>query len=226
MTEKIIAGRRVVVYPAAATNAPVVYAPMYQESGRDVLDTCAAPFHLVTLSNLRWEADLSPWSCPPVFAKGGSFAGDAAAFTELLVTQVLPFAEEALGTPSCRVLAGYSMAGLYALYAPFLTDAFSRLVCASGSVWFPDFVPYVEEHAYRRAPEAIYLSLGDREGYTKNPTLCVVGDCVERLRVHFERQGIPTTLEWNPGNHYVDAARRLARGIDWTLKREEANANR
>ncbi len=224
--EKIIDGRRVIVYPAAAATAPVVYAPMYQESGRALLDACAArgtaPFHLVTLSHLRWEADLSPWPCPPVFTKGGGFAGEAAAFTELLTAQVLPFAEAALGVPPYRVLAGYSMAGLYALYAPFLTDAFSRLVCASGSVWFPDFVPYVEEHAFRRTPETAYLSLGDRESRTKNPTLRSVGDCMERLHDHFERQGISTTLERNPGNHYVDAAGRLARGIVWALGQGEA----
>ena len=228
MIEKTIAERRVIVYPAAVANAPVVYAPMYQENGRAVLAACdavgGAPFHLVTLSGLRWEGDLSPWPCPPVFAKGGSFAGEAATFTELLTAQVLPFAEEALGSPPRRVLAGYSMAGLYALYAPFLTDAFSRLVCVSGSVWYPDFVPYVEEHAYRRTPEAVYLSLGDRESRTKNPTLHAVGDCMERLHAYFERQGIPTVLEWNPGNHYVDAAGRLARGIVWALEQEEARA--
>ena len=224
--ERIIAERRVIVYPAATANAPVVYAPMYQESGRAVLAACAAqgcaPFHLVTLSELRWEGDLSPWPCPPVFAKGDRFEGGAATFTEFLTTRVLPLAEATLGAPPCRVLAGYSMAGLYALYAPFLTDAFSRLVCASGSVWFPDFVPYVEEHVYRRAPETVYLSLGDRESRTKNPTLRAVGECMERLRARFERQGVPTTLEWNPGNHYVDAARRLARGIVWALEQKEA----
>lgn len=215
--QRIMAGRRVVVYPCAAADAPTVYVPMYRESGQEVRKACAAlgsaPFHLVTLSDLRWEADLSPWPCPPVFAKGGAFAGEAAAFTEFLTAQVLPFAEGALGGSSRRVLAGYSMAGLYALYAPFLTDAFSCLVCASGSVWYPDFVPYVEEHRYRQTPEVIYLSLGDRESRTKNPLLRKVRNDMERLCCYFERQGIPTIWESNPGNHYTDTEERLARGI-------------
>ena len=62
---------------------------------------------------------------------------------------------------------GYSMAGLFSLWAAYQTDAFASVAAASPSIWFPDFLQYMKEHGIRT--ESVYLSLGDREEKTRNP---------------------------------------------------------
>ena len=219
--KKTIENRQVILYQSEEKNVPVVYSPMYEESGEMLIAECeklkCRPFHLVTISELQWNDDMSPWKSEPVFKNGESFGGNAADFTSLLTEQVIPFAEKLTETTSHRVIAGYSMAGLYALYAPYVTDVFSEIVCASGSVWYPNFVSYIENNEYIRQPDSVYLSLGDKESRTKNPYLSQTESCMEKLYQHFRQMNIPSVFEMNQGNHYKDAVLRLAKGIAWTL---------
>ena len=175
-------------------------------------------FHLVTISELDWNAELSPWAAPSVVTDNDGFAGNAGEFTEFIRKSVIPYAESITGVPSNRIIAGYSMAGLYALYAPYITDIFSKSVCASGSVWYEGFVDFAEKNGFVRRPDSIYLSLGDMESRTKNPVLSQTEGCMDRLYHSYSQLGIPTIFEMNKGNHYKNAVLRLAKGIVWSLK--------
>lgn len=84
--------------------------------------------------------------------------------------KIIPLIEDTI-IPEYRVIAGYSMGGLFALYAPYVTDLFSSAVSASGSVWYPEFVSYVKSHDFLKKPNTIYLSLGNQESRTRNPFL-------------------------------------------------------
>ena len=110
------------------------------------------------------------------------------------------------------------MGGLFALYAPYITDAFSGSVSASGSVWYPKFVSYAKEHDFLQKPEAIYLSLGDLESQAKNPFLSQTENCMKELYSVYQRKAIESVFELNPGNHYKDVPYRLAKGITWMLR--------
>ena len=110
------------------------------------------------------------------------------------------------------------MAGLYALYAPYITDIFSKSVCASGSVWYEGFVEFTEKNDFIRCPDSIYLSLGDMESRTKNPVLSQTEGCMDRLYHSYSQLGIPMIFEMNKGNHYKNAVLRLAKGIAWSLR--------
>lgn len=83
--------------------------------------------------------------------------------------------------PSYLALAGYSLAGLFAIYAACKTDVFSRIVSASGSEWFPGFEEYLKSHDFIKKPVCIYLSLGDIEAKAKNKVLATVQDKIESL---------------------------------------------
>ena len=131
---------------------------------------------------------------------------------------IISVVEETINAPTFRVIAGYSMGGLFALYAPYITDLFSRVVSASGSVWYPDFVSYVRENNFLRKPDAIYLSLGDRESQTKNRFLSQTEDRTKELFSIYQSRQINSIFELNPGNHFTDAPYRLAKGIAWMLK--------
>lgn len=76
----------------------------------------------------------------------------------------MPKAEKELPqAPEWRGIAGYSLAGLFALYAIYQTDVFTRVGCISGSLWFPGFLEYVFTHESKRRPGCLYFSLGDKE---------------------------------------------------------------
>lgn len=220
-------GRQIQIFPSEKEDAPAVYVSMFEDSSRDVLEACeklsCAPFHLVSISGLNWDGDLSPWPHDPVVTRNDHFTGGAGQYARFLDEQVIPFADKTIGRPSCRIIAGYSMGGLFALYAPYVTDAFSAVVSASGSVWYPDFVAYVRAHDFLKKPETIYLSLGDRESRSRNPYLRQVQTCMETLDGIYKEKGILSVFEENPGNHYQDASLRLAKGITWTLSRVRAD---
>lgn len=219
---KSIDDRKISIYPCDVENAPVVYSAMYAENGKALLDCCETlgcpAFHLVTISELDWNADLSPWAAPSVVTDNDGFTGNAGGFTDFIRESVIPYAESITGAPSYRIIAGYSMAGLYSLYAPYITDIFSRSVCASGSVWYEGFVDFAENNGFVRRPDCIYLSLGDMESRTKNPVLSQTQSCMDRLYHSYSQLGIPTIFEMNKGNHYKNAVLRLAKGIVWSLK--------
>ncbi|MCM1182118.1 MAG: alpha/beta hydrolase-fold protein [Roseburia sp.] len=217
----IIDGKQIHFFKNENEGAPVIYANMYSEAGQAVLEQCekpgCKPFHLVTITKLRWDEELSPWAHEPVVSKNDHFTGEAEQYAHFLEEKIIPFIESEI-RPQYRVIAGYSMGGLFALYAPYVTDLFAKAVSVSGSVWYPDFVSYVQTHDFLKKPEAVYLSLGDLESRTKNPFLSQTEHCMKELCSFYQSQAISTVFELNPGNHYKDAAYRMAKGITWILK--------
>lgn len=216
-----IENKQISIFKNEKESVPVVYANMYQDAGREVLATCeqigGRSFHLVSVTNLRWEEELSPWPHEPVVSKGDRFTGEAAVYGRFLTKEIIPRVEEQIKKPPFRIIAGYSMGGLFALYAPYVTDAFSRIVSASGSAWYPGFVSYVKEHAFLQKPEAVYLSIGDLESRTKHPFFSQTQCCTEELHAVYQSIGVESAFELNRGNHYKDAPYRLAKGIVWAL---------
>lgn len=214
-------GRTVSVFPAAEPDAPVIY--LNTGSPGEGQQVCQAarragcpPFSLVAIGGLDWNHDMSPWDGPPAFRNGQPFTGGARDHLQLLTRRILPEAEGGLaGTPRWRGIAGYSLAGLFALYAIYHTELFSRVGSMSGSLWFPGIKEYILSHAPRRRPECIYFSLGDRESKTRNPVLRQVGQNTEEIRTFYQSQGIDTTLDWNAGTHFDHPEERIAAGIRW-----------
>ena len=79
--------------------------------------------------------DLSPWQAPAVFGKD-AFGGGASD----TLSAMLPLCEDKAKT---YYIGGYSLAGLFALWAAYQTDTFKGVAAVSPSVWFPDFENYV-----------------------------------------------------------------------------------
>ena len=73
---------------------------------------------LVNVGVDLWEENFSPWCAPRVFAKGPNFGDGAQKTLDTLINQVIPWAESDLTElPAYRVLVGYSLAGLFSLWA-------------------------------------------------------------------------------------------------------------
>lgn len=218
-----ISGKKVTVYPASVSDQPVIYLNTFSEEGERVYqalcDTGCQDFTLVTISGLAWEHDMAPWDIPPVLKNTTPCTGGADDYLQLLTGEIIPAAEKLIpGHILWRGLAGYSLAGLFALYSLYHTELFSRIASLSGSLWFPGFKDYVLSHEMKRPPEHLYLSLGDRECKTRHPYLKTVQAHTEALCAFYTNKGIDTTFQLNPGNHYKNVVQRTVSGIVWMLR--------
>ena len=164
-----------------------------------------------------WNDELSPWKSPAVWGKE-SFGGNAAGTLRFLTEQVIPTLKHQFALPrNVRiVLGGYSLAGLFALWASTQTALFSGVAAASPSVWFPGWMEFEQQHPIQA--QRIYLSLGDREERTKNLTMAAVGDNIRALHRELVERGKNCTLEWNNGGHFKDADLRTARAFRWAME--------
>lgn len=219
-----IDGKAVSVFLGNKPGIPVIYLNTYSDEGQQVFEAVQAvgclPFNLATISNLDWNHDMAPWDNPAAFKKGEPFTGGADDYLRLLVEEIIPRAEKELaGPPAWRGIAGYSLAGLFALYAIYQTDVFSRVGSMSGSLWFPGSKEYIFTHEPKRRPDCIYFSLGDKESKTRNPVLKTVQENTEEIRAFYQSKGIDTEFQMNPGNHFVQGIERTAAGIQWLLNR-------
>ena len=215
---QIIRGKRTALYSAAADNMPLIvvnhYSPDTDAVVEALRDMGEQELNLLFVYDLDWERDMSPWECPPLRPSDKAFTGGADEYLELLLAEILPAVKEAVkGEPAYTGIAGYSLAGLFAVYSVYSCDAFARAASISGSMWFPGFTEYVLEREMRRIPDRLYMSLGAKEKKTKNPLLAAVQENSEAIVKHFAEMGIPVTWELNPGNHFTNASLRCARGI-------------
>lgn len=195
---------------------------------------------LVNIGVDLWEENFSPWCAPRVFAKGPNFGDGAQKTLDTLINQVIPWAESDLTEPPAyRVLVGYSLAGLFSLWAgvsqqvardcqhdataPHVdvpTPTFQRIGAVSGSFWFPGLLDYVDQQLSGGAVGLThaYLSLGDREARTPNPQIMHVRENAELLASKLESAGITSMFELNRGNHFQNAEGRMQKALDWLVK--------
>jgi len=176
-----------------------------------IREAAQAPFDFCAFAVSDWNTALSPWAAPAAFGDE-PFAGGAEETLRRL-TEALP----ALAAQRRVILGGYSLAGLFSLWAASRTDAFRAVAAASPSVWFPGWAAYAEAHPIRA--EAVYLSLGDREERTRNPVMAAVGPNVRALDACLEASPFcrAHTLEWNRGGHFSDPLGRTVRAFCWAL---------
>lgn len=170
-------------------------------------------FCLKAIKINNWNTDLSPWPAPAVF--GDEDFGEGAQQTlDLLLHEMIP---EMLPDSSGRkmYLGGYSLAGLFALWAGYQTDYFDGIAAASPSIWFPGFTDYMRENTMQS--EAVYLSLGDREERTRNPLMSRVGNAIREGYAVLQDAGVQCTLEWNKGNHFKNPDLRMAKAFAWLM---------
>lgn len=169
-------------------------------------------FSLAIFDVTDWNAQFSPWTAPAVFGKD-SFSGKGNDTLRFLEDDFLPEVKSKF--PESEVfLTGYSLAGLFSLWALYESEKFNGAVCCSSSLWFDKWDEYASLHRIK-SPSTIYMSLGDREEKTKNKVMAKVGD---RTRIQAEiLKEDPNVeklyFEWNEGGHFVEPLKRVAKGI-------------
>ena len=183
---------------------------VYQELRKQNAPEC----HFLSIGISDWQREMSPWPAAALSKDGEDFSGGADVYLENLLSVFLPWATERIhGKASFIGIAGYSLAGLFALYALYKTDVFTRVASMSGSLWFPGIKEFCKENAMKILPEKLYLSIGDKESKTRHPILQTMQENTEDLLEYFKSMGIETTYEVNSGNHFQDVNLRCAKGI-------------
>lgn len=221
--KSIVEGKNLTLYKADSNNKPLIVLNNYSGDGISIVkilkEKCETDFNLLNISNLKWDNDMTPWYCPSLSENDTPCTGGANEHLDVMVSKMIPKAiEKVNGTPAFIGIAGYSLAGLFALYSMYKCDVFDRVASMSGSLWFPNFKEYIEAHDLMKVPDRLYLSLGDKEANTNNPILKTVRENSEYAVDNYKKQGINVTWELNPGNHFKDATIRSAKGILALLK--------
>ena len=210
----------------AKEELPLIVLNTFEEAGQRTFDLLKErgqkDFLLLCISDLNWNDDLSPWYLDPIFKKEPPFAGKADQYLEVLLQKILPEKEEYITSVLHKkitycALTGYSLAGLFALYAATKTSRFKRVVSASGSLWFPGFSDYLIEHGISENIDRVYLSLGDKEALTRHELMSQVK--TETLKTYeYLKDRIDCIFEENEGNHFKDEDLRVCKGIEYILK--------
>ena len=164
-----------------------------------------------------WERDLMPWGDPAVSKRPEAGTG-AVDTLRYLLGGLLPWLKERYGELPV-VLGGYSLAGLFSLWAACEINAFTGIAAASPSVWIQGWPEYAASHPLQA--RQVYLSLGEREEKTRNRAIAQIGERIRNEHALAERQlgESNCALEWNPGGHFADCEQRLARAFIWNLQR-------
>ena len=217
-----IKGKTVNIFRAESAGSPLVVLNGFERDG-EIYKKCkelgCPDFSLAEITGLDWNSDLSPWQAPPMGQNEAPFGGKADEYLDLLLHELLPGIIKALGAqPKEVILAGYSLAGLFALYAATKCEAFQAVASCSGSLWFPCFKEYILSCKAEALPKTIYFSLGDREARTRNEALRTVEDNTRKIARQLSERGIKTVFELNKGNHFQQAGLRTAKGIKWLLE--------
>lgn len=173
-------------------------------------------FAFAGIRTTNWNDELSPWKAEPVFGRQG-FGGEANKNLDYLRDNVGGIKKAcSLDTDTPVILGGYSLAGLFALWAGYESSIFSGIAAASPSVWYEGWREYIRGKGMKSS--AVYLSLGLKESRTSNKRLSEVENCIKMQYNEFsEKNHIKHILEWNEGNHFVDVPLRMARGFSWVL---------
>ena len=164
-----------------------------------------------------WEVELTPWHDPAVSKRQavGEHAGETLCY---VTDELIPYLHKEYGELPI-VLGGYSLGGLFSLWSGYESDRFAAIAAMSPSVWIAGWQDYARQHSVK-APY-VYLSLGDREEHARNKAIAQVGNNIRWEHEHLKQSlgANRTTLEWNPGNHFKDAARRTAKGFAWCISK-------
>ncbi len=212
---------RIQIFTAEVQAPLIVYHAVMNEGNALFEKTKVAttiPFHFAVINGIDWNRDMSPWAIPKISPKDTACSGGADEYLQGLLYDTLPTIEKNIpASINYKAIAGYSLAGLFAIYALYRTDSFSKAASCSGSLWYPNIKDYIYSHEFKRKPDCVYFSLGDKEQNTKNEFLKPVQVNTQEIFEFYRSNGVKTDFIMNAGNHYQNATERTAAGIKWIL---------
>lgn len=182
------------------------------------------PFSLacIRISEAKWNTLLAPWDTPKNFPKYLRCQGGAPDFLKTLVEDLVPQIQAHLShLCGLQTIAGYSLAGLFSVFAMCQWDQLVGVCAVSGSFWYPDFQTWFLAHLPTNLPLCVYFSTSEKEWDSTNSRLSSLKSTIETMEKSLDKKGVKTICQINSGNHFQNATLRLATGIEWMLNHLE-----
>ena len=213
-------------YEQAESRYPVIYACGEQkEETAPILEKLESqfrkglpPFLLVGVG-ADWERDLTPWPAPAAFRGSKDFSGGAKQYWQDIAKHIKPIVDQrfrTLSSPPFTAVCGYSLGGLSALYALYLYPEFGLAASISGSLWYENWISFMEKNIPAYPQARVYLSLGRAEEKSRHPLMRKIGDCTRTAQSLLSRQlGRSIPLVWNDGGHYTQIGLRKEQALVW-----------
>lgn len=187
-------------------------------------DVDCQAFILLCIQPVNWYDDFSPWPVSPLAKNSEAFGGGAFEYLNYLAEVIKPFMDEHYRTmqePENTALVGYSLGGLTALYALYTCRTFGKIGSLSGSLWYEDFIEFMESNMLLNTGAKVYLSLGKGEERIRNERMAKVGDCTRKAaEILIKQLNIAGNLilEWNNGGHFTEIPHRHQKAILWLMR--------
>ncbi|MBR3504676.1 MAG: hypothetical protein IKO07_10625 [Clostridia bacterium] len=182
------------------------------------MEADVSPFALASLPDADWDADYTPW--PSTELNGREMAGRADALLDATQGPLLSAALDRLGGAARVGILGYSLGGLFALYAASKPDSpFDCAASVSGALWYERFADYAAQAPFPRLMRA-YVSLGLKEAKTsrgpmgRNKAASEAIHALLAARLGDEN----AAFEWNNGNHFFEVPQRIGKAIAYLCK--------
>ena len=185
---------------------------------------------LIGISIKDWNRYLSPWYCQKLFGKeDNDFKGEGQSTFNWLINKCIPKIEKEIlkidnKVTIKRYIGGYSLAALFSLWVFYSEQnkkekIFNGVCACSPSLWFIKWEEYMKN---KEALEEsiIYLSLGDKEGKTKNEIFKKMKTGMDKMieKVKNDKKIKKYIFEENKGGHYSDVELRMAKGFKWIIE--------
>jgi len=205
---------------------PVIILNTYDENIDEIWNISyelnSKDYILVGISGINWNRDMSPWYMDKLYKNESNYDGLADNYLDLLINKIIPNIESFINNLGYKIqeyiLGGYSLAGLFSIYSLYKTNKFNKIISCSGSLWYPNFIDFINNNKLLIKPSKIYLSLGNRENNSKNKLIKEVYNNTLYVEKFFKDLNINILFEENIGNHFQDISLRIAKGINWILR--------
>ena len=218
-----IEGVKLYVYRSNVKDATTIYfldGDQFEEPFNHWIRKHQPALNFVLLNANNRTDNYTPWPRQASETLPMDFGGKAEEQLSFITTHVIPFCESKYAFASSeekRVIGGYSLGGLFSLYAAVNTNLFGTALSCSSSLWFPDFLDYLKEHPFKAAHPKLYMSVGDQEGttatnLTADQTLNTIA-LKDFYEPKFQPGDFKFTLE--VGNHGNNISGRAWRAIEW-----------
>ena len=208
-------------------DAPVIYVVDAPEHPFDITPLAIGrAANVVTMPIRDWGDSLTPWPAAGLYRGEPDFGGRAPETLAELCDLAIPEIERREGLrPTSRAICGYSLAGLFALFALIHGDMFSACACLSGSVWYEGWVDRLRTSETDLAGRFAYLSVGTKEKRAARPILQAVQDNMEDCARILEAHGCTVRYQTGPGGHLQFVSERFDAGLrtldEWLFARRQ-----
>ena len=98
MVEKLKVGNKnISIYYNEQVNSktlPVVYFNSFEEDGEKIYDLTDKNYILVSISNVDWNREMSPWFMEKLFKSDSDYTGGADKYLDELINNIIPEVEK------------------------------------------------------------------------------------------------------------------------------------